>query len=220
MSMFEDLFDKLVASFSDWIQVVDPRSYWTLENAPRLLDENGNKGMVDEDAVSPHCVKCVVANRCWFKNEKGKKPERFDYSKYSSQVLEKLREINGLYHPNCHCKEVAIPNPTENSVKLVCNDGKFDDLFSRKDGLVSAWGYNDNEKEIFKNNFLPLVKKEYINGNYKIFKYDEYGIQLSIYVTIPGINEKAGKFYKRETGFMLFPNGEIRNTTIIGRKWK
>ena len=66
MAMFDDLLDKILSNFSEWIQVQDPKSDWTLDNAPIIKDVG-----VDKETVKPHCVKCVVANQCWFKNEKG-----------------------------------------------------------------------------------------------------------------------------------------------------
>ena len=46
--------------------------------------------------IKPHCVTCTIVNKCWFKDEKDKKPDEFDYSKYPEIPLEK----RGLYHPN------------------------------------------------------------------------------------------------------------------------
>ena len=108
MSVFDEIREKLTASFSDWIMVVDPKSKLDLGNVEII-----NKVGVNPEQVNPHCVKCVVVNHCWFKNQNGKKPEPFGYDKYSSIVLSKLKGIMGLYHPRCHCKEMPINPPTE-----------------------------------------------------------------------------------------------------------
>ncbi len=213
--MFEDIFDKLLASFSEWIQVQDPKSQWTMDNVPIIKDIG-----VDAKAVKPHCVKCVVVNQCWFKNENGKKPERFDYTKYSDKVLEKLKGIDGLYHPHCHCKEIAIPNPTEKTLNVVVKDDKIYDFFDRKNGLATAWGYTIADKTLFKDSYTTSVQQQYLNGDYSIFKYDGFGFQITIIASVPGINEKQGKTYKFQTGFMVYPNGKIQNTTIFGGKIK
>lgn len=215
MAMFDDLMDKILSNFSEWIQVQDPKSNWTLDNVLIIKDIG-----VDKEAVKPHCVKCVVANQCWFKNEKGKKPERFDYSTFSNNVLEKLKGIDGLYHPNCHCKEVAISKPTEENISIIVDDRKINDFYRRKSGLATAWGYSFFEKNDFKKAFIRSVLKEYINGEYSIFKYDGFGIQITIIASIPGINYKKGRNYKFQTGFMIYPNGKIENTTIFGGKIK
>lgn len=94
MNAFESIQDKVLANFSEWIQINDPKSNWTIEDFPYETE-------VDEDATKPHCWKCVTVNQCWFKNENGKKPITFDYSKYSFSEVPKSKR--GLYHPNCHC---------------------------------------------------------------------------------------------------------------------
>ena len=215
MAMFDDFLDKILSNFSEWIQVKDAKSNWTLDNAPKTQNEG-----VDTEVVKSHCVKCVVVNYCWFKNEKSKKPEHFDYSTFSDKALEKLKGIEGLYHPNCHCKEIAIPNPTEKTISIIVDDRKIDDFYRRKNGLAVAWGYSFLEKNIFKKEFINSVLNEYLNGNYSIFKYDEHGIQITIIATVPGINYKLGRAYKFQTGFMIYPNGRIENTTIFGGKAK
>ncbi len=90
MTMFEDIFDKLLASFSEWIKIGDPKSTWTIEDFPY---ETG----VDEKITNPHCWKCVTVNQCWFKDEDGKKPQEFDYSQYSLIAIPMSKR--GLYHP-------------------------------------------------------------------------------------------------------------------------
>lgn len=216
MNVFENIREMLMARFSDWIQVVDPRSNWTLDNVTIIKDVG-----VDPKQVNPHCVKCVVVNQCWFKNEKGKKPEPFEYNKYSNIVLSKLRGIMGLYHPRCHCQEIIINPPTEKTLKVVCDNGKIDDAFNRKLGLLNAWGgYTTNDKELLKNNLMQSATKQYINGEYSIFVYDKFGFRISIPVSVPGINIKQGRDYKFITGFMVWPNGKIENTTFFGGKIK
>lgn len=215
MKMFENIYNKLLAHFSEWIQVNDPKSYWTLDNAPIIKDVG-----VDAEVVKPHCAKCVVVNQCWFKNEKSKKPERFDYTTPSTEVLEKLKGDDGLYHPHCHCEEKAIANPTEKTLKIVVENTKVDDFFRRKNGLAISWGYTEKDKSIFKDSFISSTQLKYLIGDYSIFKYDEFGFQITIIASIPGINEKQGKTYKFQTGFMIYPNGKIQNTTIYGGKIK
>lgn len=74
MSIFEKVRNKIIANFNEWIQVEDPKSNWTIEDFPY---ETG----VDEKITNPHCWKCVTVNKCWFKNEENKKPNKYDYSK-------------------------------------------------------------------------------------------------------------------------------------------
>lgn len=215
MKVFDEILNSVLARFSGWIQVKDPKSPWTLDNAPIVKDVG-----VDPEVVKPHCVKCVVVNECWFKNEKGKKPEQFDYTTYSSDLLKKLNGTDGLYHPHCHCQEIPIVEPTEESVRIVVLREKVDDMYRRKCGLITAWGYTVESKEIFKEKLVNSVMQKYLNGDYSIFKYDEFGFRITIIASVPGMNEKEGKIYRFQTGFMVYPNGRIENTTIFGGKVK
>ncbi len=215
-NVFDALREEVELSFSDWIQVVDPRSNWTLDNVEKIKDVG-----VNPDQVKPHCVKCVVVNQCWFKNEKDKKPESFSYDKYSTIDLSKMKGIMGLYHPRCHCKEITIKPPTEYTLKVVVDDDKiFVDAFRRKFGIINSWGYTIDDGEVLKKNLIESVTENYIIGNYKIFKYDEFGFQISLQVSVPGVRHKIGREYKFITGFMVYPNGKIENTTFFGGKIK
>ena len=84
MSMFKDVHDKIMFYFSDWISVDDNKSKWTIEDFPYSTG-------VDENVTYPHCWRCVTVNQCWFKNEEGKKPEHFDFSKYSYSQIPKSK---------------------------------------------------------------------------------------------------------------------------------
>lgn len=214
MKVISGIKEMLTASFSDWIQVVDPKSPWTLDNVEMTKDG------INPEQVKPHCLKCVVVNQCWFKNERNKKPEPFGYEKYATVELSKMKGIQGLYHPNCHCKEIEIPNPTESKIQVVCADDKMDDVYARKFGLIEAWGYTENDKALLKSNLIRSATEKYLNGDYKLFIYDEFGFRFSIQVSVPGIHHKAGRIYQFITGFMVWPNGKIKNTTFFGGKVK
>lgn len=66
------------------------------------------------------------------KRREQKKPNRFDYSNtlFSQTPLSK----RGLYHPHCHCKELAINNP-----KWWCKveDGYIMNLLGEKKNKIS-----------------------------------------------------------------------------------
>ena len=76
MSVFDNIKDKLTASFSDWIKINDNKSGFTIEDFPYATG-------VDEELTNPHCALCVSVNNCYFKNEEDKKPIEFNYGKYS-----------------------------------------------------------------------------------------------------------------------------------------
>lgn len=200
MGVFDDLF-------GSWIQVVDDKNSLTIE------DYSYETGVI-EGTTGNHCVKCVSVNKCWFKNEKGKKPEPFETTKI--KIIDSI--INGftpgLYHYNCHCKEELIILPNENSIRLIIDIGKILWLFKDKLGLIKSLGYNENEF------FLSVLKKciihSYITGQYKIREHNKYGAAITLYLDIPGANEKTGKTYKLVGGYMIFPNGKLKCNTLIG----
>lgn len=55
MSVLDEILEKVTASFSDWIKVIDPKSFWTIESFAKV---NYN-----EKVIKPHCVDCVIVNQ-------------------------------------------------------------------------------------------------------------------------------------------------------------
>lgn len=86
--------------------------------------------------------------------------------------------------------------------------------------MVSSWGYNIQDAQELEAIIKKLAVKAFIQGEYTIFKHDKFGVQISIRMSIPGKNEKYGRFYKRESGFTIYPNGKIKNNTLIAKKWE
>lgn len=80
-----------------WIRVDDNKNNITIENY-------GYDTGIIEGTTENHCVKCVALNKCYFKNEKNKKPEPMIYS--NIEILNFIFKglFPGLYHINCHCK--------------------------------------------------------------------------------------------------------------------
>lgn len=171
---------------------------------------------VPEDGVDDHCWKCITVNRCWFKNEDNKKPEEFDYSKYS--LIETPMEIRGLYHPNCHCKKFALKTPKVEDIKFLMLQGKIDYFFKDKLNWYYSWGYKDEDREEFINLVKGLVAQSFVNGDYECEQHSQYGYKINIFITIPGKNEKVGHIYKTWSCYMIFPNGKLKLNTVIGGK--
>ena len=210
MKTFEDIRDKVLAKFSTWIEIRDPKSTWTIEDFPY---ETG----VDENITNPHCWKCVTVNHCWFKDEENKKPKEFDNSNYS--LIQIPLSKRGLYHPNCHCKKNSLTAPTSEDIKPIIPPGKIDWFYNDKAGLAKAWGYGNN-KDQFKTNLEIATIEAYIKGKYIVHEHSRAGVNLTVFIEMPGINEKAGRFYKRITSYMVYPDGKLKNNTPIGDQWK
>lgn len=189
----------------DWIKVVDALNNVVIDDCNY---ENGIQGPITQK----HCVKCIAANQCWFANEKNKKPEAMEYS--IEQILNDSKNRIGLYHYNCHCKEIAIPAPRESDIQLICPEGKEDWLFKDKSEWIRALGHEPDEK------FLDYLKNKVIEnyclGQYVIFRIDNHGVAINIFVDIEGRGEKANKIYRVKSGWMVFSNGKLKCNTFIG----
>ena len=210
MSIFDDLFNYLLANFSEWIKIEDYKSEWTIEDFPY---ETG----VDERKTNPHCWYCVTINRCWFKNEEGKKPREFLTLDPSSSTLSILLGNSGLYHKYCHCKKEAIDNPTVDKIKLIIPDGKIDWMIKDKGHTLKEMGYKEDEFEMVVAIIGNLVKKEFVKGNYFARLHDKYGYKIGFIINdFPGKNEDQGKFYKIKSGWTIFPNGKLKCNTLVG----
>ena len=210
MSIFsEEVSLKAKAVFSDWIQVVDNRNPFTLNNF-------SSKDGVNELQVKPHCVTCTVVNKCWFKNEKGKKPDHFDYTSVNNSKIGS--NIRGLYHPHCHCFEKGINTPHSKDIKVELNVKKATYFFANKGEWFYSWGYLDIDKNSFVKELKEKVLLSYIKGNYNKEKCTNAGFQINIFITIEGKNDKKGRFYDMQSAFMVYPNGVIKNVTPLTRR--
>ena len=202
--MFEDSYDKILSHFSDWIQVVDSNSKWTIEDFPY------DKG-VDELQTYLHCWKCVTVNKCWFKNEGGKKPQTMSYDGGYGVYPKSKR---GLYHLNCHCKERAINVPRLKDVSIINIREKFNDFFKRKKGILYGLGYTSNDQNEIIKMYADRVKNSYRRGDYVLYKHWRYGYQINIKITISSKNN-GGVQHFFNTGVLICPNGKLKIATVF-----
>lgn len=185
----------------------DKQSLWTIEDFPY---SDG----VDEDLTNPHCWKCVTVNKCWFKNEENKKPQKFDYKLFTHSELMKI--FRGLYHPNCHCEEFAINVPKEKDIKPIIDKYKINYFFKDKSGLFYSMGYEDRDKNEFIEILKKLIVDAYRQGNYYEEKHTKAGYQINLNITVQGKNEKSKNEYEIKSAFIIFPKGKLRCVTLIG----
>ena len=201
-----NVFDKLLG---DWIRIIDYQNIVTIE------DYGYNTGIV-EGTTANHCVKCVAVNGCWFKNEVGKKPERFDLT--GINLIDCLIKglIPGLYHFRCHCQETPIVPYGIAEIRLIVPNGKISYLLKSKSDWLHAMGYHEGDYEVFIQLLLEKTKEAYLFGNYYIEDITKYGCKINLMLDIPGVNEKSGRVYKIETNYMIFPDGKLKMNTPIG----
>lgn len=199
------IFDKI---FGNWIQIIDDKNDITIENY-------GYDTGIIEGTTKNHCIKCVSVNKCWFKDEENKKPEKF--SSTNNELFNALTKgiVPGLYHFRCHCKEVAIEPSSPESIKLIIPEGKIQYLFTKKKDWVEAMGYSEEYDEFY-TILCKKTKESYYYGKYYIENISNYGCKINIQVDMPGKNIKEGSLYKIESNYMVFPNGKLKLNTPIG----
>lgn len=209
MSMFNEITERIMVNFSDWIQVFDSNNIWTIERFAKI---NYN-----EEIIKPHCVDCTIINLCWFKNEVDKKPKEFDYSNYPQIPFDK----RGLYHPNCHDIKLSISTPSPKNIKIFDLERRMDYLFDKKKDWMISMGYNENDKKEVFQLLESLSKESYCQGNYKNNPPKEkekkkYGFRIRINLNFPGKREKLGRIYQITSSYIVYPNGKLKNNTPIG----
>jgi len=207
MSVFDDIIEKVTASFSDWVKINDPKSKWTIEDFPY---DTG----VDENLTRPHCWRCVTVNQCWFVDKQDKRPQEFDYSKYSLVDIPLVKR--GLYHPNCHDQKIKITTPKESQVKFIVPPRKDEWMIKDKGHLLKQMGYKETEFIDAINIIKNLTAEEFVKGNYIFRAHDKTGFKIGFILNFPGKHEDYGKFYKLKTGWSIFPNGKLKCNTLIG----
>lgn len=199
-------------SKSSWIKVVDEKNSYRIDN---FSYEFG----IDENLVKPHCVTCTAVNGCWFKNEVDKKPKPMTYTfGIVKQIMQKFKmnATLGLYHPFCHCKEIAIPEPLPTDIKTIVPNKKWEYTVDDKRGTIMSMGYTENDFNEVQALLLELTKEAYSKSNYRIRQIDKYGCRVTIFLSFPGKHEKQGRLYPLKTGWSIFPDGSIKNNTFIG----
>lgn len=194
---------------NNWIKVFDVLNDVVIKDFDY---KNGIQGPI----TKKHCVKCIAVNQCWFANQKNKKPEAMEYT--IEQVLNDSENRIGLYHYNCHCKEIDIPAPKESDIELICPEGKINWLFKDKSDWIRAFGHDPNQK------FLEYLKNKVIEnyclGQYAILEITNHGVAINVFVDIEGGGLKTNKVYKVKSGWMVFPDGKLKCNTFIGGRIK
>lgn len=151
-----------------------------------------------------HCPECLKLDGCYFLKEKAPKHP---------------------HHPYCHCLLNSISyNTVLKNAKAKSSINKYVGyLFSSKyfekngkDGLFMDWGFSVEDSEYLLHENEKQALEKYVNGDYKLGKLDEYGQRISIKCEIS--RKDTGETILYMTGWMVYPNGEIRLNTPYGGK--
>lgn len=119
-------------------------------------------------------------------------------------------------HYNCDCaKNIITTIKVKNSASADCDIRKFTEYIFNdskdskgKNKLFHDLGYTINDSVYLRQEFCRQALNQYLLGNYKLKNLDSRGQRLAILINLNGT-----EFY---SGWMLYPEGKIKNTTPFG----
>lgn len=140
-------------------------------------------------ALFGHCLQCTALSGCYFAT--------YNKPKYRQ-------------HFACHCTLTKIPSPVEDlSATAYCDIRKVStyiwDIDKTKGEIYKSLGYTENDSYLIKYELERQAVKKYANGEYTLKELNNYGQTISIVIEI-----RNKKF---KTGWIIKPNGLIKNTT-------
>lgn len=146
-------------------------------------------------AIFKHCLCCTALDGCYL---------------VSSNCPE------SKIHPNCDCKQLGVDFekvsknaeaflPISKLDKYVYSEKYFD---NGKRHIFESIGFDKDSLYSLKTLFEKQAKENYLGGRYVLKKLDKYGQRITITVEIKG--------RKIKSGWMLCPEGKIRNITPFG----
>ena len=149
--------------------------------------------------ISNHCSICRNINGCCFpKNNMPEYP----------------------LHPNCHCFLVDIAKP---QITAVCSADKFEGyIFAPKHfkngkiHLFKDWGFDIIDTYYLIKELTRQAEEKYSSGDFVLGKLNEYGQRITVVVELERKDGKGKVNFG--TGWMVYPDGNIKNTTPYGEK--
>lgn len=190
MSIFANLIrvdEKGNIIYNNWIEW----DHFLIPNKPEWLREIVRNLMV----LLSHCLNCTALDGCYLLD--GNKP-------------------NQPLHENCDCKKINVGfSKVKVNATAECAIEKFTQyIFANnrqskgKNKIFYLLGYSIENSEYLKNEYCKQALEQYLSGNYKLKNLDRRGQRLAI-----PINLRGTVFY---SGWMLCPEGKIKNTTPFG----
>lgn len=146
-------------------------------------------------ALSGHCLMCTALDGCFFVERiMPKQPihEKCDCKKKPVSFY----KINNLAQANM---------PIEKLSKYIFSN---DQNSKGKKSLFEKMGYTKDDIYNLQSQFKSQALNQYLSGNYILKNLDNYGQRVAIKITL-----NNHSFY---SGWMLEPEGTIRNTTPFG----
>ena len=151
-----------------------------------------------------HCSECLMLDGCWFEKEKTPKHP---------------------HHLFCHCALDNLPysdvlnNATAQSAYSKYDPYLFDtngEYGHGKDELFKSLGFSVEDSEYLKSEIEKQGLEKYISGEYILGKLNDKGQRISITIGIERKDKNGVATF--ESGWMVYPNGNIKLTTPYGGK--
>lgn len=146
-------------------------------------------------AILGHCLLCSAVDGCYFiKNNSPKHP----------------------LHIKCDCTQKVISIiKVKNNATAECDIKKFTEYIFKdkeksngKNEIFYSLGFNINDSLFLKQEYCKQALQQYLSSNYILKNLDIRGQRLAIPINLNGINIYSG--------WMLYPEGKIKNTTPFG----
>lgn len=146
-------------------------------------------------AIFGHCVNCTALDGCYFVSRNMPK-----------QPL----------HENCDCdKKVVDYLKVQKKIIAECDIRKFTEYVFKdtkaskgKNKIFYDLGYDIESSQYLQKEFCKQVIQQYLLGNYVLKNLDKRGQRLAIQINLKGVS-----FY---SGWMLYPEGKLKNATPFG----
>lgn len=139
-----------------------------------------------------HCLICTQLDGCYFVERK--MPKRPQHEKCDCFTLKKgSEEVKGVISANCDIKKFT-------EYIFGGHGGKRE--------LFESWGFSVEDSSMLKYEFEEQAKRQYSIGNYELKNLDRFGQRIAIPISLNGQD-----FY---SGWLVCPNGYIKNTTPFG----
>ena len=190
MSIFEGLIqinEKGEIEYNKWIEW----DHFFIPNKPEWFREILRNLLF----MLGHCLNCSAIDGCYFLETK---------------------MPNIPLHNRCHCAKKNITySKVKQSANAECDIRKFTEYIFKnnqesngKKKIFSDLGFDINDSNYLQREFCDQALEQYLLGNYTLKNLDIRGQRLAI-----PINLKGTVFY---SGWMLCPEGKIKNTTPFG----
>ena len=190
MNIFDDLIqinNNGEIVYQQWIEW----DHFLIPNNPEWLRNTLRNIM----SLMGHCMDCSSLDGCYF-----------SLNNMPEQPL----------HENCDCNKINLTYlQVKNNANAQCDIRKFTEYVFKntkdskgKNKIFYDLGFNIEHSQYLQQEYCKQALRQYLLGNYILKNLDERGQRLAIPITLNG-----NTFY---SGWMLYPDGIIKNTTPFG----